>query len=70
MTGDRVLKGIGLRLIAIFFLSTMSALIKLAESHAGDAVRNHVLSPVLRPARRAGLCHGRPAGCERCARRG
>ncbi len=32
MTGDRVLKGIGLRLIAIFFLSTMSALIKLAES--------------------------------------
>ncbi|WP_294273548.1 DMT family transporter [uncultured Sphingomonas sp.] len=33
MTGDRVLKGIGLRLIAIFFLSTMSALIKLAESH-------------------------------------
>ncbi len=34
MTDDRVLKGIGLRLIAIFFLSTMSALIKLA-SRAG-----------------------------------
>lgn len=32
MPGDRVLAGIALRLLAIFFLSTMSALVKLAES--------------------------------------
>ncbi|PZQ60486.1 MAG: EamA family transporter [Sphingomonas taxi] len=32
MSGDRVMKGIGLRLLAIFFLSTMSALVKLAET--------------------------------------
>lgn len=32
MPGDRILKGLGLRLLAIFFLSTMSALVKLAET--------------------------------------
>ena len=36
MSDDRVLKGIGLRLIAIFFLSTMSALVKLAESRGAS----------------------------------
>ncbi|MFZ3485225.1 DMT family transporter [Sphingomonas sp. 3-13AW] len=32
MSGDTILKGVGLRLLAIFFLSTMSALVKLAET--------------------------------------
>ncbi|MFV0623560.1 DMT family transporter [Sphingomonas sp. ac-8] len=32
MPGDTILKGVGLRLLAIFFLSTMSALVKLAEA--------------------------------------
>ncbi|WP_294244172.1 DMT family transporter [uncultured Sphingomonas sp.] len=36
MSDDRVLKGIGLRLIAIFFLSTMSAFVKLAESRGAS----------------------------------
>jgi drug/metabolite transporter (DMT)-like permease len=36
MPGDRVLKGLALRLLAIFFLSTMSALVKLAESRGAS----------------------------------
>ncbi len=32
MPGDTILKGVGLRLLAILFLSTMSALVKLAET--------------------------------------
>jgi drug/metabolite transporter (DMT)-like permease len=32
MPSDTILKGVGLRLLAIFFLSTMSALVKLAET--------------------------------------
>lgn len=36
MSGDRVLKGIALRLLAIFFLSTMSALVKLAETRGAS----------------------------------
>ena len=36
MPGDRVLKGLALRLLAIFFLSTMSALVKLAETRGAS----------------------------------
>lgn len=36
MSGDRVMKGIALRLLAIFFLSTMSALVKLAETRGAS----------------------------------
>lgn len=36
MPGDRILKGLALRLLAIFFLSTMSALVKLAETRGAS----------------------------------
>ncbi len=36
MPGDRVLRGLALRLLAIFFLSTMSALVKLAETRGAS----------------------------------
>ncbi len=36
MPGDRVMKGLALRLLAIFFLSTMSALVKLAETRGAS----------------------------------
>ncbi|MGN5373372.1 DMT family transporter [Sphingomonas hankookensis] len=36
MPGDHILSGLALRLLAIFFLSTMSALIKLAETRGAS----------------------------------
>jgi drug/metabolite transporter (DMT)-like permease len=38
MPGDTILKGVGLRLLAIFFLSTMSALVKLAEARGATLI--------------------------------